>query len=314
MPIRMDAVKFHLDADETAFFARQLESIEPEVYRILYPELKYRDLVPVSNRDNAGAMTITYRMYDMVGMVKVIGNYADDLPRVDVFGKEYSANVKGLGGSFGYNTQEIRAAIMANIDLDGERAATLRMAMRQKENAICWNGDAETGLLGVLNNVNVPTQAVPTGVGGYTWALKTADEIIADFSLGTTKIISQSKEIHRPDTMILPIDQYTLIAGLPRSTHSDTTVLQFILNNKEAYGLTTITTLPVELESAFTSGTEDGAIIYQKDKGVLEQRIPLELQLLPVQVRNLEFIINGEARNAGVVIRRPLAMCFLTGI
>lgn len=314
MPIRMDVVKDHLDADETMFFARQLESIEPEVYRILYPELKYRDLVPVSNRDNPGANTITYRMYDRVGMIKVIGNYADDLPRVDVFATEYSANVKGLGGAFGYNTQEIRAAILAGIDLDGERAATLRMATRQKENNICWNGDAETGLLGVLNNPNVPTQAVPTGTGGYLWSQKTADEIINDVRIGTSKIRTQSKGIHTPNTMLLPIDQYDIIAGKPRSIHSDTTVLQFILNNKEAYGLDMITTLPVELELAFTGGTEDGAIIYQKDPGVLEQRIPLELQLLPVQVRNLEFIINGETRNAGVVIRRPLAMVFLTGI
>jgi len=114
--------------------------------------------------------------------------------------------------------------------------------------------------------------------------------------------------------MLLPIDQYDIIAGLPRSTHSDVTVLQFILNNQKAYGLTTIDTLPVELELAFVGGTADGAVIYEKDPDVLEQRIPLELVLLPVQVRNLEFIVNGEARNAGVVIRRPLAMCFLTGI
>lgn len=312
--IRMDAVKAHLDEQETMFFARQLESIEPEVYRILYPELKYRDMVPVSNRDNPGAETITYRMYDMVGIVKVISNYADDLPRVDVFGKEYHADVKGIGGAFGYNRQEIRAAIMAGIDLDGERAATLRMATRQKENRICWDGDAETGILGVLNNVNVPTQAVPTGVGGYTWALKTADEIINDIRIGTSLIRTQSKDIHRADTMLLPIDQYDIIAGLPRSTHSDVTVLQFILDNAKAYGLTTIDTLPIELELAFVGATADGAIIYKRDPGVLEQRIPLELQLLPVQVRNLEFIVNGEARNAGVVIRRPLAMCFLTGI
>lgn len=312
--IRMDAVKNHLDAQETIFFRRQLESIEATVYRWRQRELKYRDLVPVSNRDNPGAQTITYRMLTQVGMVKVIANYADDLPRVDVYAREYSANVKGLGGAIGYNTQEIRAAMMANVDLDGEQAASLRRATREKENDICWNGDADTGLLGVLNNANVPTQAVPTGVGGYTWALKTADEILNDISLGITKVVSQSKEVHQADTMLLPIPQYRLIAGLPRSTHSDTTVLQFVLDNVKAYGLTEITTLPVELELAFTGGTEDGAVIYEKDQEVLEQRIPLELILQPVQPRNLEFIIPGEARNAGVVIRRPLAMCFLTGI
>ena len=314
MTIRMDAVKAHLDAQETLFFQRQLESIEATVYRWMQRELKYRDLIPVSNRDNPGAQTITYRMLTNVGMVKVIGNYADDLPRVDVFATEYSANVKGLGGAFGYSTQDIRAAIMAGVDLDGEDAASLRRATREKENAICWNGDSETGLMGILNNTNVPTQAVPTGTGGYLWSQKTADEIIYDFMVVNSKICTQSKGVHQADTMLLPIPQYNIIAGLPRSTHSDVTVLQFILANKDAYGLSTITTLPVELELAFVGGTADGAIVYEKDPEVLEQRIPLELILLPVQPRNLEFIINGEARNAGVVIRRPLAMCFLTGI
>jgi len=312
--IRHDAVKDHLDAQETVFFARQLESIEPIVYRWLQRELKYRDLVPVSNRDNPGANTITYRMFTQVGMVKVIGNYADDLPRVDVYGKEYSASVKTIGGAFGYNTQEIRAAMLANVDLDGERAASLRRATREKENDICWNGDSESNLLGILDNTNVPTQAVPTGAGGFLWSQKTADEIINDIRIGTSKIRTQSKGVHQGNTMVLPIAQYDIIAGLPRSIHSDTTVLQFILNNKEAYGLDMITTLPVELVNAFVGGTKDGAIIYEKDPEVLELRIPMELLLHPVQPRNLEFIINGEARNAGVVIRRPLAMVFLTGI
>lgn len=312
--IRHDAVKAHLDSNETVFFGRQLESIEPIVYRWLQRELKYRDLVPVSNRDNPGANTITYRMFTQVGMVKVIANYADDLPRVDVYGKEYSASVKTIGGAFGYNTQEIRAAMLANVDLDGERAASLRRATREKENDICWNGDANAGLLGILNNTNVPTQAVPTGAGGFLWSQKTADEIIEDIRIGTSKVRTQSKGIHQANTMVLPIAQYDIIAGLPRSIHSDTTVLQFILNNKEAYGLDMVTTLPVELINAFVGGTKDGAIIYEKDPEVLELRIPMELLLHPVQPRNLEFVINGEARNAGVVIRRPLAMVFLTGI
>ena len=92
--IRMDnGVKEKLDAitpNASVFFARELESIESRLYDFKKRELKYRELIPVSNRDSAGAETITYRMFDKVGMAQIIANWSDDLPRADVFGKEFT--------------------------------------------------------------------------------------------------------------------------------------------------------------------------------------------------------------------------------
>ena len=121
---------------------------------------------------------------------------------------------------------------MANKPLERIKADSARRAIREEENQIAWTGNDSHGIIGFLNNPNVPIQAAPAGVGGTTWALKTADEIIADVSLMVQSIRSQSKGIHSGDTLLLPIDQYTLIGTLPRSTHSDTTVEQFILQNK----------------------------------------------------------------------------------
>lgn len=168
-------------------------------------------------------------------------------------------------------------------------------------------------MYGVLNNPNVPELACATGIGGYTWAEKTADEIIVDVQAMTTKVQVQSKDIHKPDTLLLPRTQYDIISKTPRSTHSDMTILEYITKPGNSYGLTTVDVL-YELEDAFTSGTEDGALCYEKSAEVLEQRIPMELQFLPVQARNLEYIIPGESRHGGVVIRYPLAMVFFTGI
>ena len=62
--IRLDAVRHVLDAiDQNAalFMERELEALESEIYRFKERELKYRALIPVSNRDNPGADSITYR-------------------------------------------------------------------------------------------------------------------------------------------------------------------------------------------------------------------------------------------------------------
>ena len=316
MTIRMDGIKHRFDANEGIFFSRQLEDIEAKVYEYKQRELKYRELIPVSNRDNPGANSITYRMFDKVGMAKIIsdGGYADDLPRADVFGTEHTARVRTIGTSFGYSTQEIRSAQMAGESLDTMKAAASRRAVREKENSIAWNGDTNFNLGGFLTNSNIPTAVAATkAAGGTTWAVATPDEIITDIRNGISTIRSQSSLIHAADTLLLPITQYDLIAGRPRSIHSDVTVLEFVKKQVSAYGLKDIQPLAVELDLAFTGAT-DGAVYYEKDPEILEQRIPLELQLLPVQERNLEFVINGESRNGGVVVRYPLGCFFQYGI
>lgn len=312
MPIRLDGVQHRLDTNETLFLARELESIESTLYEWKEKELKYRSLIPVSNEDGPGAETITYRMITMIGMAKIIANYADDLPRADAITKEYSQNVKTISVAFGYNTQEVRAATMANKPLDKIKADSARRAVRELENQITWTGEDSHGIIGFLNNPNIPIQAASAGVGGTTWALKTADEIIKDVSLMVQTIRTQSKGIHSGDTLLLPIAQHTLIGTLPRSTNSDTTVEQFILSNKP-FGIKQIDWLD-ELDNAFVSGTKDGAVLYEKNSSVIENRIPLEMVTLPIQEKGLEYLIPVEARNGGVVVRYPLACLFFTGI
>lgn len=316
--IRIDAVRHRLDAidpNAALFMARELEAVEAELYRFKERELKYRRLIPISNRDNPGAETITYRMYSHVGMAKIISDYSQDLPRADVYGKSVSQPVRSLGIAVGYNHQEIRAAMMAGISLETEKAAAQRRGTREAESRIAWNGDAASGIPGLLDNANVPTLGAPNGAGGTAdWASKTPDEIIADIRLGCSTVRSQSKGVHNPNTLLLPNEQYDLIAGTPRNTQSDTTILEFIIKEKNSFGLEAVEPMYGELDNAFTSGTEDGAVFYEKSRENLELRIPMELQTYPMQERGLELIVPGESRIGGVVVRYPLAILFLTGI
>ena len=48
----------NLDANESAFFARQLEYIKPKTYDILYPEYKAFRLMAVSTEAGPGAQVI----------------------------------------------------------------------------------------------------------------------------------------------------------------------------------------------------------------------------------------------------------------
>ena len=98
----------NIDAQESVFFDRELEYIKSQSYDVKFPQLKAKTLIPVSTEAGPGASTITYRAYEGYGVAKIIASYADDLPRADVGGKEFTSNVRSLGDSYGYNVQEIR--------------------------------------------------------------------------------------------------------------------------------------------------------------------------------------------------------------
>lgn len=314
-----DQMQSRIDGENaTAFLARQLESIEATIYKILMPELQHRYLIPVSNRDHPGANTITYRMLTLLGMAKVISNYAQDIPRVNVKMEEFTQAIKSVAAMWGISRQEIRNAQMGNMPLETIEAEALRVSIRLAEANVAYFGDTKTGLKGFFTNPNIPILAAITGVGGFTWAEKTADEIVKDFMLMTSKIRIQSKGIHGRAkaslTVLLPIEQYDIAAGIPRSIHSDTTVLEFVTKPGNSYNIKEVISMPYELDNRFVNGTKDGAVVYEKLPRNIEQRIPMELIMYPMQAKNLEFESIGETRLGGVVIRYPLAFCFYTGI
>ncbi len=304
--------RIHFDANETMFFLRQLEQVEAELYEYDERMLNYRRDIPVDNSINPGAIEATYRMVEKVGKAKVgKGAYSGDIPRADARSTEHTQKIRGITSSFGWSIDEIRAATYANVPLSRVKSEAAARAIHEQENAIAYNGAANEGLLGFLS----PEQNINSlGVAKDWEATASPDEIIQDFSTVVQTIRTQSLDTRTPNSVLLPIAQHLQIGSIPRATGSDITVRQFILENKDVFGIDSIMSLPNELDNAFTSSTEDGAIFYEKNPTVIQQRIPLEIIVHPVQVKGFEFIFLVESRHGGTVIRYPLACLFATGI
>lgn len=301
----------NLDADESAFFARQLEFIKAKTYDIKYPALKATKLIPVSTDAGPGASTITYQQFDQVGIMKIISNYADDLPRSDVFGKEFTSKVKSLGGAYGYNIQEVREAAMTGTPLSSKKAASVRKANDLKTNRIAWFGDADADLLGLLNNTNIPAAAVPAGASTETeWSTKTPDEILKDMNDSVTRIEEITKGVEIPDTILLPIAQWRIIATTRQAAGTDTTIKKYFLDNnpdikqiERVNELKDVAPLP-----SGGAGPADIMIVYKKDPDILTLEIPQPFEQFPAQERNLEFVVPAHSRIGGVIVYYPLAI------
>ena len=299
------------DANESMFFARQLEAIKAQTYDVKRANLNALQLMPVSTDVPEGATTITYRQYDTVGMAKVIANYANDLPRADVTGKEFTSNIRSIGNAFGYNTQEIRSAIFAGVNLPSRKAMAATRAHQEKINALAFTGDADHGLPGLISNANVPeVTLLADGTGSSkTFASKTADKIVRDVNSLVNKIISQSKGVHRATEVWMPVEQYALIATTQNSAASDTTILQFLQQVHPGVTFRQV----VELDGAGASGADRMyAIENSRDNWAIE--IPMMMKMYSPQQKGLEFEVPVESRFGGVIIEYPLALVFCDGV
>lgn len=312
----------NLDANESAFFARQLEHIKARSYDVIYPDMKATRLIPVSMDAGPGAAVITYQQFDRVGVMKIIANYADDLPRSDIKGKEFSSPVRSLGGSYGYNVQEIRSARMAGLPLQQRKANAVRQSNDQKVNRLAWlarSGDGVNGgLVGLIYNPNVPSATVPAGTSTTTpWSTKTAQEIYDDMADCVQDTIDLTNGVEVPDTMILPVAQYGIAAKTRMAAGTDTTVLEFfkrnfpfIKNVEWVPELKNVNPIPSTLAASNT----DIMITYKNMPDKITLEIPQAYEQFSAQERGLEFLIPCHSRCGGVIIYYPLAINIREGI
>jgi hypothetical protein len=101
------------DAGESLYFQSELQSMMPDFY-VAYPQMMSTVAIPTETDSNPGATTVGYKMYDIIGVAKIISNYADDLPRADVAGRQYFLPVHTLGVACGWDYFEVQAGRLAN--------------------------------------------------------------------------------------------------------------------------------------------------------------------------------------------------------
>ncbi|MDF2563686.1 MAG: hypothetical protein K0Q53_81 [Massilibacillus sp.] len=303
------------DANESIFFARELEKIKAKSYDVLYPEFTAIQIIPVSTDAGAGAETITYYQYDVVGFADIISNYATDLPRVDLVGKPFSSKVKSIGTSYGYSIQDIRAAQMAGKPLEQRKANAARRANDQKVNNIAYSGDAANGLNGLFTHPNITSYTLPTdgtlnGVTAGTAAAakfinKTPDQVLRDLTGMVNTVITITKKVERPDTLVLPHNVHGDISSRARTTGTDTTILEFFLKTNPY--IKNVEVVP-EAQGAGTGGV-DLCLVYKKDPDKLTLEIPQPFEQFPPQPEGLEFVTACHSRCGGVIIYYPLSIC-----
>lgn len=318
----LNETRFDSVEDASVFFARELDHVKAKSYDKLYPELTSFSIFPHTSEADPGDETITYYSYDKTGMAQIINNYATDLPRADVKGEPETAHIKSVGASYGYSVQEMRASRKANKSLDHRKAESARYQVDVKLNQIAWAGDKKNKLVGVLTkDNNIPAITNNTNAAGNStkWIDKTADEILADINGYMAFVSETTKNVERPNTLVLPTNVFIDISTR-RIDMTNTTVKDFVLDHapylKEIVPAAELNANSVET-NPYASKNGDGqgvAFFFTKDPDKLAIEDPMPYYQYPVQERNLEMVVPCEARTAGVIIYYPLSALIIAGV
>ena len=292
------------------FLARELTYIRTQVLQVAKAPMNAFRIFPVQTEVPAGAAIAMQRVYDQTGMAKIISNYADDLPRADVVGKEIPTKVLTLGDSYGYNVVEIEHAQYSGVNLEMYKAQAVRRAMDIKINQLAWFGDADAGVTGFINNPNLTAVTLAAdGTGSSTkFVDKTPDQIIRDVTALISAINVATNNVEDPNMVLLPTEAFDHIVMTPRSQYSDLTILEFLRRSHPDVRFEKVG----ELDGAGTAGA-DLMIAGRFDPDVVRLEIPERFRQLPVEKRNLEYVVDCICRFVGVTVTIPMAFSKASG-
>lgn len=304
------------DAQQEAlgFVISQTTYIEPQVYEIKYPAIQYRFLTPIDTAANPWAKSVTYFSSDKVGAAGFLNHLAKDIPRADVAREKHEVGVVLSGIGYGYTLEEINQAMMLNMNLPMEKAASARLASEQFiESKALW-GDTEMNWTGLLNSDSLVTygDVAANGSGSSSaWADKTGAQIADDINGLVGDIYSDTKQIELADTILLPPTSLSLIAGKQIASTGNMTVLDFV-KQSNVYTATTGQPLTIRacrgLETAGDGGT-GRMVAYRRAPDVVKLHVPMPFQFLPVwQDGPMSYVVPGIFRLAGLDIRLPKAI------
>lgn len=296
------------DANELSILTRQAEFVRSKTFEVAYAALKALSFIPLATDIPAWASHVVKIVFDSAGQAKIVGNGSDDAPRVDMVASEQSQKVLSLEAAYGWMLMELRAALGAGLPLNSKKGEIASRVINTAIDEILATGkltsagQTNTGLTGFINSSAVTVMTATAG----SWASATADAIIAEMAALISTPAQTTKDVYNVNTVLMAPGKYDFIAQKPRSSTSDTTILEFLQRTNKGVTFDKWH----RLTGAGGSG-KDRFVAYEKSPAVIEAIVPQQFETLPPQQKNFDTVVLCHARCGGVDIHQPKAMLYL---
>ena len=211
-----------------------------------------------------------------------------------------------------YTVFELEAAQALGRSISDEKMRALNKKYQIDMDMVVALGDAALGFTGFYNDAGVTASSATNG----SWASATADQIVEDVNVAMNAIYTASGYSHAPDTLILPPDQYALIATTPMSaTIPDITILQWL--ERRSFGAVKngreLTILDSRYLPGIGAGSTDRAVLYTRGEDMV--RIAgTPLTTMPVEVHDYSYGVTVYGVIGEVEIVYPTTVGYVDGI
>ena len=303
----------HFDANENVFFSRELEALKTRTYDIKYPEFKAQQFIPVNKDVDEGATSITYQQFDKNGVSKFIADYADDIPNIEVSGKEFTSPVREHANFYQFTNKEIRAAAKVNRSLKSMKAEASRFAYEQLVDNTAWFADgtaAFRGLVGLVYNPNINVDPAPNG----TWASATPDQIIADVNFAIENPNDVTNGVEDVDTCLLSVTKFNQLAST-RLTDTGQTILSFLQGVHPGVTFDKLSKLKnLDPKPSGGAGPVEVILAFKSSAKNLTLEIPMDYTQHAPQPEGLVQKIYTEGSTGGCIVYYPLSVQIVENI
>ena len=300
-----------------SFLLDQLAHIEPNAYKVKYPDIQYHLICPVDTSAWEWAKTITHFATDKTGKPEILANRSEVIPLADVTREKFEHRIEAWAIGYDYSDEEIAQAARLGIPLAADKAIACRRAVEEMCDDLLANGNADLGWDGLLDNASITKKdAAANGTGGSKkWKDKKAEDIIADVNDVLSGVYIDSKTVELADTLLFPPQLFADIMG--KVIEGTAVTVWDFLERNNIYTRRTGMPLMVReyrgLETA-AAGDTGRVVAYRRDPEVLKFHMPMPFQFQEPIKHMFHYVIPGRFRVGGLEIRRPKAMRYLDGV
>ncbi|CAG4887950.1 DUF2184 domain-containing protein [Paraburkholderia saeva] len=305
----MDAAGPMVTAPNNGIPAMLTNYFDPRVIEVLVSPMKSELLYSAVQKGDWATDTTTFIMVENVGETATYGDYSEngqsnhnaDFPQRQNYG--FQTNTQ-------WGDKQMAKAAAARLDYASRQQIASALILRKKENAINLFGVTGLQNYGLTNDPSLVAPIAPTvGADGNTWALKTSDEIYADFVALVDQAILQGNGLVDTDT--------TFKVGIPN-------VVSGNLTKQNTYGQV----LKDRIKLAFPNMTIITIPEFATPGGNLMQMIAVEIEGQPTGelgyaermrahgvVRHSSYYSEKKSgHNWGAIIYRPVFIAQMLGI
>lgn len=295
------------------FLVNQKAYIEPQVYQIKYPDLKYGQFLFVDTSAPDWADSVIVRSMDMKGELQFLGPNSGDVKAAQTAYAQGAHALKTAALGYGYSLEEIGQAMFLGTNLDSERAMGTRRLVEQGLNKLALLGNAEAGYEGLYNNSAISKETAASTLKTLIAAIGTngVQPIVTFFKNAINKVyVTNTNTTYRPTNVTLTPEEFELLDSTIIPNGSNETVMQFLIRNLRNVDIND----DVNLIGAGASDTAR-MVVHTNSRECAKFHLNMPLRFLqPATADNLNFFVPAIVRTGGTEIRIPKTMHYVDGI